>query len=62
MVRTVPIGRDDAGSQHRLDGAGRAPYPGLGQIGELTAQEGSDIVLTGSITLGHDLFRAGLVE
>lgn len=32
------------------------------EIGALTAQSGSDIVLTGSITLAHDLFRAGLVD
>jgi dihydrofolate reductase len=31
-------------------------------IGSLTAQDGSDIVLTGSIALGHDLLRLGLVD
>ena len=32
------------------------------EIGELKAQDGTDIVLTGSISLAHDLFRAGLVD
>ena len=32
------------------------------EIKELTAQDGLDIVLTGSISLGHDLFRANLVD
>ena len=32
------------------------------EIEELTAQDGLDIVLTGSISLSHDLFRANLVD
>jgi dihydrofolate reductase len=32
------------------------------EIGELTAQDGTDIVLTGSIRLAQDLFRGGLVD
>jgi dihydrofolate reductase len=32
------------------------------QIHALTAEDGTDIVLTGSITLGHALLRAGVVD
>lgn len=32
------------------------------EIRDLTAQPGTDIVITGSIALGHDLLRAGLVD
>ena len=32
------------------------------EIEELTTQDGLDIVLTGSISLSHDLFRANLVD
>ena len=32
------------------------------EIEGLTSQDGLDIVLTGSISLGHDLFRANLVD